>query len=95
MSEDQLLALLAKLQDDSGLREKLQGAADLDAVVALAKESGFDVSKADWMKYQASQPQELSDEELESVAGGGRFGAWLAGWLQPRKNESLNRAVRC
>ena len=34
MSEDQLLALLAKLQDDSGLREKLQGAADLDAVVA-------------------------------------------------------------
>ena len=74
MSEDQLLALLAKLQDDSGLREKLQGAADLDAVVALAKESGFDVSKADWMKHQASQSQELSDEELEYVTGGAHTG---------------------
>jgi predicted ribosomally synthesized peptide with nif11-like leader len=70
MSEDQLLALLAKLQDDSGLREKLQGTADLDAAIALAKELGFEVSKADWMKYQASQTQELSDEELEYVTGG-------------------------
>ena len=70
MSEEQLAALLAKLKKDAGLREKLQGTADLDAAIALAKESGFEVSKADWMKYQASQTQELSDEELEGVAGG-------------------------
>ena len=69
MSEKQLSALLAKLKDDVGLREKFKGAADLDAAVALAKESGFEVSKEDWMKYQA-QTQELSDEELEGVAGG-------------------------
>ena len=36
----------------------------------MAKESGFEISKADWIKYQA-QTQELSDEELEGVAGGG------------------------
>ena len=36
----------------------------------LAKEAGFDVSKADWLKYQAKQTIELSDEELEGVAGG-------------------------
>ena len=70
MSEEQLSALLAKLKDDAGLREKLQGAADLDAALALAKEAGFDVSKADWHKYQAQQAIELSDEELEGVAGG-------------------------
>jgi predicted ribosomally synthesized peptide with nif11-like leader len=75
MSEEQLTALLAKLKDDSRLREKLQGAADIDAAVALAKESGFEISKADWTKYQESQTQELddqelSDEELEGVAGG-------------------------
>jgi len=70
MSEEQLTALLAKLKDDAGLQEKLQGAADLDAAVALAKEAGFDVSKADWLNYQAKQTLELSDEELESVAGG-------------------------
>ena len=72
MSEEQLAALLAKLKDDAGLQEKLKGAADLNAAVALAKEAGFDVSKADWFKYQAKQTLELSDEELEGVAGGAK-----------------------
>ena len=63
-------SLFAKLKDDTGLQEKLQGAADLDAAIALAKEAGFDVSKADWLKYEAKQTLELSDEELEGVAGG-------------------------
>ena len=70
MSEEQLAALLAKLKDDAGLREKLKGAADLDAAVAMAQEAGFDVSKANWLKYQTQQTQDLSDEELEAVAGG-------------------------
>jgi len=61
MSEEQLSALLAKLKEDAGLREKLQGAGDLDAAVALAKEAGFDVSKADWLRHQAKQTLELSD----------------------------------
>ena len=70
MSEEQLSALLAKLKEDAGLQEKLKGAGDLDAAVAIAKEVGFDVSKADWLKYQAKQTLDLSDEELEGVAGG-------------------------
>ncbi len=70
MSAEQLTALLAKLNDDAGLREKLKGAADLDAAVTMAKEAGFDVSKADWLKHQAKQTLELSDEELEGAAGG-------------------------
>jgi predicted ribosomally synthesized peptide with nif11-like leader len=71
MSEEQLAALIATLKDNAALRDKLQAAADLDATVALAKEAGFDVSKADWLKYQTQQTQELSDEELEGMAGGG------------------------
>ena len=70
MSEEQLAALLAKLKDDEGLQEKLKGASDLDAVLVIAKEAGFDVSKAAWLRYQAKQTLELSDEELEGVAGG-------------------------
>ena len=70
MSEEQLSALLARLKEDAGLQENLKGAADLDAAVAIAREAGFDVSKADWLKYQANQTLELSDEELEGVAGG-------------------------
>ncbi len=76
MSEEQLSALLAKLNDDAGLQEKLKGAADLDAAVAIAKEAGFDVSKEDWLKYQGKQTLELRDEQLEGMAGG--LPRWLA-----------------
>jgi predicted ribosomally synthesized peptide with nif11-like leader len=70
MSEDQLTALLAKLKEDAELLEKLNGASKLDKAVAIAKEAGFDVSKADWLRYQAKQTLELSDEELEGLSGG-------------------------
>ena len=82
MSEEQLSALLAKLKDDAGLQETLKGAADLDSAVALAKEAGFDVSKADWLKYQAKQTLELSDEQLEGVSGG----VWEVVWIP---NETM------
>jgi predicted ribosomally synthesized peptide with nif11-like leader len=75
MSEKQLSALLAKMKEDAGLQEKLKGAADLHAAVAIAKEAGFDVSKADWLRYQAKQTLELSDEALEGVTGGAARGS--------------------
>ncbi len=70
MSEEQLSAFLAAVTEDAELQEKFKGAADLDAAVAMTQEAGFDVSKADWLKYQAKQTLELSDEELEGVTGG-------------------------
>jgi len=68
MSEEQLAALLAKLKDDAGLQEKLKGAADLDAILAIAKDAGFDISKADLLRHGKAlggQALELSDEALE------------------------------
>jgi predicted ribosomally synthesized peptide with nif11-like leader len=70
MSEEQLAALLAKLKNDAELQEKLKGAGDLDTALTMAKDAGFDVSKADWLGHQAKQTLELSDDELEVVAGG-------------------------
>ena len=97
MSEEQLAALLAKLKDDEGLQEKLKGAADLDAVLVIAKEAGFDISKADWLRYQANQTLELSDEELEGIAGGCHqtqvcfnVGAVTRGW---RSDANSNRKM--
>ena len=69
MSESTISALLAAIKEDDSLKDKLKGAADLEAAAAIAQEAGFDVSKEDWLKYQAKQ-SELSDEELECVAGG-------------------------
>ena len=89
MSEEQLAALLAKLKEDAGLQQKLQGAADLDAAVALAKDAGFDISKADWLKYQAQQTLELSDEELEGVAGGNIVELWRGDGFMEGLGETL------
>ena len=95
MSEEQLAALLAKLKDDAGLQEKLKGAANLDAAVALAKEAGFDVSKADWLKYQAKQTLELSDEDLESVSGGKNTNQCTDVRTSPCKNVVMCSTNHC
>ena len=65
MSEEQLKAFLEKVKADTSLQEKLKAAADAEAVVAIAKEAGFSIS-ADYLTKAQS---ELSDDELEGVAG--------------------------
>ena len=66
MSEEQLKAFLEKVKADTSLQEKLKAAADADAVTAIAKEAGFSISADDLTMAQS----EISDEELEGVAGG-------------------------
>lgn len=70
MSQEQLSALLAKVKVDADLRQKFEAVTSFDAAVSLAKAAGFDVSVADFAKGQASHILELSDADLESVAGG-------------------------
>jgi predicted ribosomally synthesized peptide with nif11-like leader len=69
MSEDQLSAFLAAVHADEGLQVNLKWAADIDAAVTIAKGAGFDVSKADWLRYQAKQTIELSDQEPGAAGG--------------------------
>jgi len=66
MSEEQLKAFLEAVKADAGLQEQLQAAGDADAVVAIAKASGFVISAEELKRAQA----EVSEEELEGVAGG-------------------------
>ncbi len=66
MSEEQLKAFIEKVKADTSLQEKLKAASDADAVVAIAKEAGLSISADDLKKAQS----EISEEELEGVAGG-------------------------
>ena len=77
MSEDQLKAFVEKVKGDTSLQEKLKAASDADAVVSIAKEEGFSISiddiKAQLLELSDEAGDvELSDEELEGVAGGVR-----------------------
>ncbi len=70
MSEEQLKAFNEKIQADPSLKQKLYSAADTAAVVEIAKSAGFVVSIEELQKAQSNM--ELSDEDLEGIAGGGK-----------------------
>ena len=65
MSEEQLKDFLEAVKADAGLQEKLKAAGDADAVVAIAKAEGFVISAE-----ELNSKAEISEEELEGVAGG-------------------------
>ena len=67
MSEERLKAFMEAAMADAGLQEQLKAAVDADAVVAIAKAAGFLITT----EAVNSAQQEISDEELEGVAGGG------------------------
>ena len=75
MSEEQLKAFLEKVKGDTSLQEKLKAASDADAVTAIAKDAGFSISADDLKKAQS----EISEEELEGVAGGK---SWTRCWVE-------------
>ena len=72
ISEKQLKAFQEAVKTDAELQEKLKAAKEVDAVVAIARTAGFVICAEELKKSSGSE--ELSDEELEGVAGG------LGGW---------------
>ena len=63
MSKEQLKAFLEKVKGDLNLQERLKAAKSQDEVVSIAKENGHD--------FGAEHISQLSEEDLEGVAGGG------------------------
>ena len=63
MSEEQLKAFLEKIKVDTKLQEKLKAAKSSDDVVSIAKEHGYE--------FGTKHLSQLSEKELEGVAGGG------------------------
>ena len=62
MSLEQLKAFLEKLKGDPSLQEKLKTAKSPEDVVGIAKEHGHE--------FTADKFSQLSEEDLEGVAGG-------------------------
>ena len=73
MSEEQLKAFIAKAKDDTSIQEKLKAAKTPEEVIGIAKEHGHE--------FTQDHMQELSEEELEGVAGG--TGGTVPSWAGP------------
>jgi predicted ribosomally synthesized peptide with nif11-like leader len=67
MLKEQLQAFLEAVKGDTALQARIQDTTDLDAIVAIAMEAGFVVSK---QELEAAQALELSEGELETISGG-------------------------
>ena len=65
MSGEQLKAFIAKVQADPSLQEQLK--AEGADPVGIAKAAGFSITTEDLNSHR----QNLTDDELEGVAGGG------------------------
>ena len=71
MSEEQLKAFIAKAKDDQSIQEKLKTAKTPEDVVGIAKEHGHEFTADKISKL--GDTRELSEDELEGLAGGGLF----------------------
>ncbi len=92
MSEEQLKAFLSKVQADKSLQDQLN--AEGADVVAIAKAAGFSISTEDLKEHR----QDLSDEDLEGVAGGTvTWGGCAMGTLVLNcpKDTHSNQDTRC
>ena len=71
MSEEQLKAFIAKVQGDTSLQEQLK--AEGADVVAIAKAAGCTITTEDLNSHRQNLTEltDLTDDELEGVAGGG------------------------
>ena len=70
MSEEQLKGFLEAVAADAELQEKLKAATDAEAVVAIAEAAGFVVSAEELEALVLQVQAEISEEELQGVAGG-------------------------
>ena len=69
MSPEQFKAFLQAVKADPGLQEKLSAAGDAESIAALGEAMGFAIFADDIRDFQSAL-QELSEEELDGVAGG-------------------------
>ena len=72
MSQAEVERFVESLKNDQGLRTELaENASGVGSVVEFAKDKGYDITADEARDYIQSQSQrELSDDELDAVAGG-------------------------
>ena len=73
MSKEQLKALFEKVASDTELSDKIGAATTAEAVIEIAKAAGFSITSEDiqlLLSEVSEEEEELTDDDLENVAGG-------------------------
>ena len=81
MDEQKVKAYLTKLAEDKGLQAKMQAAKTPEDALAAVRKAGFDFDAQEFKdlmimltaSVKQAKGEELTDEELDAVAGGRLF----------------------
>ena len=93
MSKEQLKALVEKVASDTELSDKIGAATTAEAVIEIAKAAGFLITSEDiqlllsLLSEVSEEEEELTDDDLENVAGGFNFNFHLPRF--PRDDATL------
>jgi len=84
---EQLKLFLERANQDNELAEKLAKLGESDGIIALAAEQGFTVTAKDIEEFKKSEGGstsrgELSEEELDKVAGGSSANRYCPSWCK-------------
>ncbi len=75
MNKQEMIEKVRALMQDEQFKAKLSEAEDLEAMAALFRNEGFEITGADLEAAVEQSNGELSEENLENVAGGDILGA--------------------
>src|SRR4051812_26739435 len=72
MSQEQAMAFIQRVNQDEPLRSRIGGlSSNLNALLAVAAETGYTFTAAEWgTAIQQAQSEQLSESDLDGVAGG-------------------------
>ena len=96
MSKEQLKALVEKVASDTELSDKIGAATTAEAVFEIAKAAGFSITSEDiqlllsLLSEVSEEEEELTDDDLENVAGGGWGNRWGKAWDVDKLNAAID-----
>lgn len=83
MAKDHVKKFVSRITQDEVFRDKFQSFQSPEDATEFVKNSGYEFTQEEFREYQESE--ELSDEDLDRVAGGASYCVWLrgdCGWKQ-------------
>jgi predicted ribosomally synthesized peptide with nif11-like leader len=90
MSVASAKAFLAKMKEDKSFAEKFKGVTDAEVTKKMLDDGGFSFNKEE-LKVAAAASGELSDDELEAVAGGLSISF---PWLERKLDDLLGKVFK-
>lgn len=84
MSQEAMQAFVERVNDDETFRDGLIAADDNDVRLRIAQDAGFDITADDLAALRRQTGvEELSEEDLQKIAGGGTTGTEIAAVTLP------------